>query len=152
VGVAYQITPRTVFRGGWGITYQFVANPAGAIVSTNGIYNLNLTNPPFGPVAQQYVNIQTPGAIVQPQWPVTNPYIYPNPGSVGPAPFVPDQNENRPPRINQFSVGIQQQITRNFVIEASYVGNRGVWEPGAGFGAAGGPYGFFSQISPQTSI
>jgi hypothetical protein len=147
LGVAYQITPRTVFRAGWGYTYQFVAAAAGGIVSTNGIANLPALNPSWVPVAQQYVNIETPGSIVQPQWPVTNPYIYPNPGAVGPAPLVPDQNENRPPRVNQFSFGIQQQITRNFVFEASYVGNRGVWEQGAAF-PAGGPYGFFSQISP----
>ena len=29
-------------------------------------------------------------------------------------PYVPDGNENRPPRINQFSFGIQQEITQEF--------------------------------------
>jgi hypothetical protein len=88
---------------------------------------------------------------VQPQWPVTNQFLYPVAGSVGvggTTNLVPDQNENRPPRINQFSIGIQGEITRNFGLEASYVGNRGVWEQGAAFATAS-PYGFFSQISPQ---
>ena len=73
--MAYQITPKTVLRGGWGFTYQFVANPAGATIGTNGVYPLSGINP--------YVNIATPGAIVQPTWPVTNPYVYPPPGTVG---------------------------------------------------------------------
>jgi hypothetical protein len=143
VGVAYQITPKTVFRGGWGFNYQFVANPAGTTIGTNGIYPLAGINP--------YVNIATPGSIVTPTWPVTNPNVYPNPGTLGAAgsffgpasePTAIDENENRPPRINQFSVGIQRQITNNFILEASYVANRAAW-------LSGGPYGYLSQISPQ---
>jgi hypothetical protein len=38
-----------------------------------------------------------------------------------------DPNAGRPPRQNQWSIGIQREITRNIVAEASYVGNRGVW-------------------------
>jgi hypothetical protein len=149
VGVAYELTPKTVLRGGWGFTYQYVANPAGATIGTNGVYPLSGVNP--------YVNISTPGAIVTPTWPVTNPYISPVPGTVGipnvSDPYVPDGNENRPPRINQFSFGIQQQITPNFIMEASYVGNRAVWlgtgplgtVAGTGPNSSGG-----AQISEQT--
>ena len=32
IGVAYQLTRKTVLRGGWGINYQFIANPAGGLV------------------------------------------------------------------------------------------------------------------------
>jgi hypothetical protein len=138
ISVAYEITPKTVFRGGWGINYQFVGNPAGMTIGTNGVYPLAGINP--------YVNIATPGAIVQPTWPVTDPNVYPPAGTVGipnvSDPFVPDANENRPPRINQWSVGIQREITRDFTIEASYVANRAVWLPS-------GPLGYLSQISPQ---
>jgi hypothetical protein len=112
-----------VLRGGWGYTYQFVAYPAGATIGTNGVYPLSGINP--------YVNIATPGSIVQPTWPVTNPYVYPNAGTVGipgvSDPYVPDGNENRPPRVNQFSFGVQQQVTPNFILEAYYIGNRAVW-------------------------
>ena len=136
--VAYQIDPKTVFRGGWGVNYQFVANPAGATIGTNGVYPLAGINP--------YVNIATPGSIVQPTWPVTDPNIYPPPGTVGipgvSTPYVPDANENRPPRINQWSVGFQREITKDFIVEASYVANRAAWLPS-------GPLGFLSQISPQ---
>jgi hypothetical protein len=136
-GVAYQIDPKTVFRGGWGVNYQFAATQGGGIVNTNGSYPLAGVNP--------FVNIETPGAIVSPAWPVTTVNRYPVAGTVGgtPASFAPDQNQLRPPRINQFSAGIQRQITNDFILDASYVANRGVWEPG-------GPLGFLSQISPAT--
>jgi hypothetical protein len=136
VGAAYQINPKTVLRAGWGINYQFIANPAGGLVASSGTYPLSGINP--------YVNISTPGAIIQPVWPATNPTIYPIPGTAGvggQTPTVPDRNENRPPRINQFSFGIQREITRDLVVEASYVANRAVWLAGS--------LGELSQISPQ---
>ena len=52
-----------------------------------------------------------------------------------------DGNQNRPPRANQFSLGIQREITPSFVMEAAYVGNRVAW--------LAGPLGSLSQISPQ---
>jgi hypothetical protein len=142
LGVAYQINSKTVFRAGWGLNYQFVANPAGGSVSTQGSYNLSANSPSFVPTAAQFVNIETPGAIQSPAWPVTNPYQYPNLGATSPSPTVPDANENRPPRINQFSAGFQREITRSFVMEATYIGNRAAW-------IGGGSLGRFSQLSPQ---
>lgn len=145
LSVAYQLTPKTVFRGGWGINYNFVGSPAGQTIGTNGVYPLAGINP--------YVNIATPGSIVQPAWPVTDPSVFPPAGTVGSPgfgfgpptdPFVADRNENRPPRINQWSIGFQQEITPNFILEANYVGNRAVW-----LQSPGGPLGFLSQISPQ---
>jgi hypothetical protein len=141
LGVAYQLTPKTVLRGGWGVNYQFVAGTAGGIVSTNGTYPLAGVNP--------FVNVQTPGSIVAPAWPVTDPNRYPVAGTVTGAPVAVDANQLRPPRINQWSFGIQREITNSFIVEASYVGNRGVWEQGATF-ATSGPYGYLSQISPAT--
>jgi hypothetical protein len=144
LGVAYQITPKTVFRGGFGINYQYVGANAGATIGTNGVYPLSGINP--------FVNISTPGAIVQPTWPVTNPFIYPVPGTAGvagQAPTVPDANQNRPPRITQWSVGFQRELSPNLLVEASYVANRAVWLQGVGGTTSiGGPLGFLSQISP----
>lgn len=137
LGVAYQINPKTVFRAGWGVNYQFVGASAGGIVSTNGAYPLAGINP--------YVNIQTPGAIVSPAWPITDPNRYPVLGTVSGAPTMPDANQNRPPRVNQWSLGLQREITRNFIVEASYVANRAVWINGLG----AGPAGFLSQTSPS---
>jgi len=141
IGVAYQINPKTVFRAGWGLTYQFIDNAAGGTVATNGAYPVAAFSPAYVPPAAQFVNILTPGAIQQPSWPVTNPNIYPVPGTTGNGPTVPDGQQNRPPRINQFTAGIQREITKDFVMEAEYVGNRAAWLPG--------PLGMLSQISPQ---
>jgi hypothetical protein len=142
LGVAYQLNPKTVIRGGWGVNYQFAASPGGAIVSTNGTYPLAGVNP--------FVNISTPGAIVSPAWPVTDPSRYPVAGTVGGAPgnYVIDANALRPPRVNQWSIGVQREITRDFIVEASYVGNRGVWEQSGGLGSTVGTLGFLSQTSP----
>jgi hypothetical protein len=137
VGVAYQLNPKTVLRGGFGVNYQFVQASAGATVTTNGAYPLVGINP--------YVNIETPGAIVAPAWPVTDPNRYPTLGTLTGAPFMPDANQLRPPRVAQWSIGIQREISRNLIAEASYVANNGVWEQGAAF-AFSGPYGFLSQI------
>ncbi len=142
-GLAYQLDPKTVIRGGWGVNYQFNASSAGAIVTLNGAYPLAGINP--------YVNVSTPGSVITPTWPDVDPNRFPAPtptgaltvGAAGSQPFVPDGNENRPPRVNQFSLSVQREITRDFLVEAAYVGNRGVWEPG-------GPLGYLSQISPAT--
>jgi hypothetical protein len=41
-----------------------------------------------------------------------------------------DHSAGRPPRIIQWSIGLQREIRRNLMVEASYVGNRGVWWEG----------------------
>jgi hypothetical protein len=149
LGIAYQVAPKTVLRGGWGVVYTPVIaggvstgyGIAGGIVSTNGVYPVAANSPTYVPAASQFVNIETPGAIVAPTWPVTNPNVYPNPGTTSPAPVMADVNQNRLPRQNQFSFGIQREITGNFTLEAAYVANRVVW--------LSGPLGYLSQISPQ---
>src|SRR5207248_1245438 len=89
-----------------------------------------------------FVNISSPGAILQPTWPVTDPFVFPTRGATTPAPTDPDRNVNRPPRQNQWSVGIQREITKDFVLEGSYVANRVAW--------LAGPLGFLSQLSAET--
>ena len=123
IGIAYQINPKTVFRAGWGLTYAYTENPAGALVSTNGSY-------PIAPGINQFVNETTPGFIQQPVWPVTDPSRYPLINTNTGVPYMADANANRPPRTNQFSLGFQREITRSFVMEATYVGNRAAWLPG----------------------
>ena len=141
LGVAYQLDPKTVLRGGWGVVYTEVFGAAGGLVSTNGTYAVTANSPSYIPAAAQFVNIEVPGSIATPAFPVTDPNRYPVLGTLTGAPVMPDANENRPPRSNQFSLGIQREITRSFVMEAAYVGNRVVW-------LAGG-LGNLSRLSPQ---
>jgi hypothetical protein len=44
------------------------------------------------------------------------------------SPFITiDKNTGRPPRIFQWSIGLQREVIPNLLIEANYVGNRGAW-------------------------
>jgi hypothetical protein len=136
VGAAYQIDSKTVFRAGWGVVYQFAADsPGSATVSTPG------ANAPVG--INAFVNTQSPGFLLQPTWPVTDPNVCPAVGTFSCAPNWVDRNNTRPPRINQWSVGFQREVTRNLVFEASYVANRAIW-------LGGGPGTALAQISPAT--
>jgi len=141
IGIAYQIDSKTVLRGGWGVVYTEVFGTAGSVFGTNGAYPVTANNPSYVPAAAQYANIETPGSIVTPVFPTTDPNRYPVLGTLTGAPVIPDANQNRPPRANQFSFGIQREITKSFIMEASYVGNRVAW--------LAGPLGDLSRISPQ---
>ena len=130
-----------LFRSGWGLNYQFTGAASGGIVSTNGAYPLAGINP--------FVNIQTSGSIVAPAWPVSDPNRFPLLGTVSGAPTAPDPNTYRPPRINQWSIGLQREVTRDLVVEASYVANRAAWINGNSGSVLNSPQTYLSQISPQ---
>lgn len=65
-------------------------------------------------------------------------------------PYVPEANENRPPRINQFSFGVQQEVTKDLIVKAYYVGNRAVWLGSGPLGSLDGT-GVNSSGSAQIS-
>jgi hypothetical protein len=60
-------------------------------------------------------------------WPNLSAGYYPFPNSLTGPPSVVDQNSGRPARTYQWSFGVQREIVRNLVLEATYVGNRGIW-------------------------
>ncbi|MFM2124981.1 MAG: hypothetical protein RL328_1432, partial [Acidobacteriota bacterium] len=72
-------------------------------------------------------------------------------GAVVAAPTLLDPNAGRPARQHQWSIGLQRELNRNLVVEATYVANRGTWwaAPTASLGALNimseqllGRYGF----------
>jgi len=133
LGIAYQITPKTVFRGGWGIAYGFA--PDISLQNT-----ADVVNTPTG--VNAYLPLNVPGTIPQPTWPNFSVSQTPLAGATTSS-FLSylDPGASRPPRQNQWSVGLQREITRDFVLEGAYVGNRGVWWSG--------PLGYLNQLSPQ---
>jgi hypothetical protein len=137
LGVAWQITPKTVFRAGGAINYGAGADQAGLNVSVPDF--LGLTPPGYGlpaavlrngdPYAQGNVlgnPVLTFNSFLQ-----SPLYPAPNGGVVPPSsPFISiASNSDRLPRIFQWSIGFQREITKDMVVEAAYVGNRGTWWP-----------------------
>ncbi|MBV8841622.1 MAG: TonB-dependent receptor [Bryobacterales bacterium] len=127
LGVAYQIDTKTVLRAGAGVTYGLTQTPAGTSYGVADYYQFNSPGYGVSPLpnglagGNPYPNIVWPdfspgkfpilsGGLLTP----LNPPYYYNP-------------EARPPRILQWSFGIQREVARNLVAEVTYVGNREVW-------------------------
>jgi hypothetical protein len=127
VGAAYQINEKTVLRAGAGVMYGTTQTPQGLSYGVADYYTFNafgygitplpnglqggnpapnLTFPDFSPGKYPILA----GGLLPPG----NPNIY----------FAP---EARPPRILQWSFGVQREVAKDIVAELTYVGNREVW-------------------------
>ncbi len=129
LGLAYQIDSKTVLRAGWGVsygqvpTYFYITN--GALLGV-GFNSIAFTNPQFGAAGAilsqglQYDHSQLYTASL-------NPGLVPYPGQLNSPNYFIDPNDGRPPRIMQWSVGLQRELSSNLMLEANWVGNRGAW-------------------------
>lgn len=135
VNMAYQITPKTVFRAGGGVNYNVVQTPAGNNFSVGDFYQINspgygLSPLPLGLEGGNTFYVGNPYGNTPVVWPIFDPGRIPPKTSQGlsPAsPFSMYHPNSKPGRIFQWSVGLQHEVIRNLVVEASYVGNRGAW-------------------------
>jgi hypothetical protein len=130
LGAAYQIIRKTVLRAGWGISYGQTAseNRMSTTVGSNNPFSA----PSFG-AAWRTLDQGAPAS-------ANGTYVYPNmdPGQYNrvsgtPVPIANnffDRGAGRPPRIMQWSIGLQREISKNLMVEVTYVGNRGVWWEG----------------------
>jgi hypothetical protein len=134
IGFAYQITPRSVVRGGYAIYHAPIGieslNATGfsfdtiAVPTTNNglTFVADLTNPfptgivePFGNSRGLATGIgATLGGAVNLVANTIDRRV--NPLNLG---------ERKNPRIQRFTVSFQQEIFGNFVVEAAYIGSRG---------------------------
>jgi hypothetical protein len=125
LGVAYQINEKTVLRAGWGIVYNTTGDANGA---TQG--GLTAPQPVNSPAFGDPVMTLRNGIPFAPlAFPNFDPGQYPQDGyaTTQAPPTWYDQNAGRPARQMQWSFGLQREFLRDFVVEASYVANRGVW-------------------------
>jgi hypothetical protein len=122
LGLAYQIDDRTVLRGGFGFSYS-MSQGAFGMQGTGSGGNQTANNPNFGDPGM----VLSQGIPLQPSWPDMRPGLFPAVGTVSGAPPAIDGNGGRPARMLQWSIGLQREVFRNLVVEASYVANRGVW-------------------------
>jgi hypothetical protein len=119
---AYTMNEKTVFRGGFGVAYGSTDTFGGT--AQNSATTANLVN------GQDAFKMRdgVPSNI-SPQWPFYDPALGHAVGTVqATVPTLLDPNAGRPSRTYQWNLSLQREITRNLVIEASYVGNRGIWQ------------------------
>jgi hypothetical protein len=129
IGAAFQLTPKTVLRGGWGLTYAPLysfgylggSSALGTAWNTlsyapNQVWNsaLQLSQ------GMVYSQSQLLGASF-------DPGIRPQAGQVNNPPNLIDPNSGRPGRIMQWNISLQREVFPNLLVEAAYVGSRGAW-------------------------
>jgi hypothetical protein len=127
VGAAYQINPKTVLRVGAGVMYGTTQTPQGLSYGVADYYTYNafgygLTPLPNGlqggnPAPNLVFPDFTPG-----KYPIASGGLLP-PGN----PNIYFAPEARPARILQWSLGVQRELQKDILVEATYVGNREVW-------------------------
>jgi hypothetical protein len=123
LGAAYQINSKTVLRAGIGVVYNATATASGSQANT-------ATTSAVTANSGQTVGLLKDGipSIVQPKWPSFDSGVgHPVGGIPVTTPALLDPNAGRPARLLQWSIGLQREINRNLVVEASYVANRGTW-------------------------
>lgn len=122
LGASYQINNRTVLRAGVGVVYNATSTASGA--STNSAASNAFPNN-----SGQIAGLFRDGipSNVRAVWPSFDPGVGQAEGTVIAMPALLDRNAGRPARLLQFNVGVQRELTRNTVVEVSYVANRGIW-------------------------
>jgi hypothetical protein len=136
LGMAYQVSSKTVFRAGFGIVYS---GTAGSNNSTGGYASSSAITPTSSfATAVTTLSVGIPVSFRPAPWPAYNAAERPTPPALGgplppgTGPSLLDQNAGRPARQYQWSVGIQRELNKNLVVEVSYVANRGIWWPAPG--------------------
>jgi len=121
IGVAYQVTPKTVLRVGAGISYTRT--------SANNFQSYAVaSNTPYS--AAQYGDaayLTRDGLPYKVTFPNFDPGQLPYQGIPAGSLNYFDRQAGRPARTVQWSFLIQRELRRDLVIEVGYVGNRGAW-------------------------
>jgi hypothetical protein len=121
LGVAYQVLPKTVIRAGAGISYYTTGDNGLNSFSTGSQYIYSYSSygtPPYTLAS---------GVPYQLVYPNLNPGQVPLAGTISSPSQQIDPHAGRPARIVQWSFGVQREVARNIVAEATYVGNRGAY-------------------------
>jgi hypothetical protein len=136
LGFAWQAIPRTVIRGGFGVEYtgtgvaQVFGAASGNASAANRFAPSSTPGNPIMTLGQGVVINGSPLTSAQVAWPNFSPGFYPIGGVVpSPGPQYYDPNAGRPARQYQWSLSVQREVAPNLVVQASYIGNRGIWWP-----------------------
>lgn len=136
LGFAYQITPKTVARGGFGMEYtgtgvaQVFGSASGNAAASNRFSPSSTPGMPLMTLANGVTINGAPLTSAQIAWPNFSTGFYPINGVVpGSGPQYYDPNAGRPARQYQWSLSVQRDIGRSTVVQAAYIGNEGIWWP-----------------------
>ena len=120
-GFAYQLTPRTVLRGGYGVFFGFLGQRRGDVIQTG--------------FSRQTDFQFTTNSYLSPATTLSNPLpsgqLFPIFGaSLGPETGIDTgitffETKPRMPYMQRWQMGVQRQLPAGFLVELSYVGNRG---------------------------
>ncbi len=125
IGIAFQVTPKTVIRTGYGISF----NPGGlgAVFGQGADYNPPIVNAQSVSQSNIYVapfNLLN-GPPAPPQPPVGSNGTYPLPDNVGINYFLSPLNSYRIPAVDFWNFTVQHRFTPGIALEVAYVGNVG---------------------------
>lgn len=128
LGVAYKFQEKMVLRAGIGVTYG--AAPPNQYTTASqslghGWNSIDGSAPAYGLAASQFSSgIQVdPAALAATNF---SPGLRVLPTLVN-APQAWDQNLGRPPRLLNWNISLQREISKDIVVEGAYVGSRGAW-------------------------
>jgi hypothetical protein len=117
LGFAYTITPRTVVRGGYGISYvHFSRAGGGDLLPINGPQVVNAVINQADPTAASFLPGEKgyPAGLADPSQfnPLTANITY-----------MP--RDFRSSRVQSWHIGVQRELVRNMLVDVAYVANRG---------------------------
>jgi outer membrane receptor protein involved in Fe transport len=125
VGVAYQVTPSTVIRAGYGRSF----NPGGlgAVFGQGADYNPPIVNAQSVNQSNIYISPFSllNGPPAPPEPPVGSNGTYPLPNGIGINYFTDPLNSYRIPLVDFWNFTVQHKFTSSFALEVGYVGNVG---------------------------
>jgi hypothetical protein len=118
-GLAYKLNDKTVIRAGYGIFFGFLGQRRGDVIQTGYSISTNFVPTTDGATITGTLSNPFPNGLLTPpgssQGPQTN---------IGNAISFFNQSPQSP--YNQrYELGVQRELPAGFVVEASYVGNRG---------------------------
>jgi hypothetical protein len=125
VGFAWNVAPKTVIRGGYGIAYDFnYLNPVGNIRTLPPfVQTLQITSKSSFTGANSYANLVAGTAALQTTTAALVGNFNPTQTNFGALGTVIDPHYKNP-QAQQWSLGIEREVAQGVVLKASYVGTK----------------------------